>query len=202
MMKNFPWQIACLGLLSILIFFAAVQTGAEENLSAAANTATNNISIEEKQSANQSDESKNNVLNEKSDANKADEKEKKDIVAPKKPLVIDGLVLTETERKVFELTNDERRKRGLPTLRLDRRLMESARRQANWMARTGIFKHGASGYAENIAMGQRSSFDVIIAWMNSSGHRQNMMSRGHGAIGVGSYRGFNGAMYWCQQFAR
>jgi len=128
--------------------------------------------------------------------------EKDKTESARKPLVVDGLVLTETERRVFELTNAERAKRGLPALRLDRRLMESARRQANWMARTGIFKHGSSGHAENIAMGQRSSLAVVMAWMNSSGHRQNMMNRGHGAIGIGSYRGYNGAMYWCQQFAR
>jgi uncharacterized protein YkwD len=122
--------------------------------------------------------------------------------AAKKPLVIDGLVLTDAERRVFELTNAERQKRGLPALRLDRRLMESARRQANWMARTGIFRHGNSGFAENIAMGQRSSRDVVIAWMKSTGHFRNMMNRSHGAIGIGSYRGKNGAMFWCQQFSR
>ena len=122
--------------------------------------------------------------------------------AVKKPLVIDGLVLTDSERRVFELTNMERRKRGLPTLRLERRLMESARRQANWMARTGIFRHGNSGFAENIAMGQRSSRDVVVAWLNSSGHFRNMMNRSHGAIGIGSFRGANGALFWCQQFSR
>ena len=122
--------------------------------------------------------------------------------AVKKPLVIDGLVLTDSERRVFELTNMERKKRGLPALRLDRRLMESARRQANWMARTGIFRHGNSGFAENIAMGQRSSRDVVIAWLNSAGHFRNMMNRNHGAIGIGSYRGPNGALFWCQQFSR
>jgi len=125
-----------------------------------------------------------------------------DAESTEKPLVIDGLVLTDAERRVFELTNAERQKRGLPALRLDRRLMESARRQANWMARTGVFKHGNSGYAENIAMGQRNGRDVVIAWMNSSGHFRNMMNRGHGAIGIGSYRGSNGTMYWCQQFSR
>ena len=127
---------------------------------------------------------------------------KTDAEEAKKPLVIDGLALTDAERQVLELTNVERKRRGLPALRVDRRLMESARRQANWMARTGAFRHGNSGFAENIAMGQRSSRDVVIAWMNSSGHFRNMMNRGHGAIGIGAYRGKNGAMYWCQQFSR
>ena len=130
------------------------------------------------------------------------EEAKTDAEEAKKPLVIDGLALTDAERQVLELTNVERKRRGLPALRVDRRLMESARRQANWMARTGAFRHGNSGYAENIAMGQRSSRDVVVAWMNSSGHFRNMMNRGHGAIGIGAYRGKNGAMYWCQQFSR
>ena len=125
-----------------------------------------------------------------------------DAESTEKPLVIDGLVLTDAERRVFELTNAERQKRGLPALRLDRRLMESARRQANGMARSGIFRHGNSGFAENIAMGQRSSRHVVTAWMNSSGHFRNMMSRNHGAIGIGVCSGKNGALYWCQQFSR
>jgi len=133
------------------------------------------------------------INNDKKDANK---------VEAAKVTVIDGLVLSDAERRVFDLTNAERRKRGLPVLRLERRLMESARRQANWMARTGIFQHGHSGFAENIAMGQRSGLDVVIAWMNSSGHRRNMLNSGYGAIGIGSYRGQNGALYWCQQFSR
>ena len=125
-----------------------------------------------------------------------------DAEAAPKPLVIDGLVLTDAERRVFELTNAERHKRGLPALRLDRRLMESARRQANWMARTGIFRHGNANVAENIAMGQRSSREAVISWINSSGHFRNMMNRSHGAIGIGSFRGRNGTLYWCQQFTR
>jgi len=124
------------------------------------------------------------------------------IVTSRQPLVIDGLVLTEDESKVFELTNAERAKRGLPALRLSRRLMESARRQANWMSRTGIFKHGNSGYAENIAMGQRSSREVVIDWMNSVGHFRNMMNRNHGEIGIGCCYGKNGTLFWCQQFSR
>ena len=122
--------------------------------------------------------------------------------ATPKPLVVDGLVLTDAERRVFELTNAERQKRGLPPLRLDRRLMESARRQAKWMSRTGIFRHGNSGFAENIAMGQRSSLAVVVAWLNSSGHFRNMMNRSHDAIGIGACRGKNGALFWCQQFSR
>ena len=137
-----------------------------------------------------------------SDSETEAEKPKTEVEEAKKPLVIDGLALTDAERQVLDLTNVERKRRGLPALRVDRRLMESARRQANWMARTGAFRHGNSGYAENIAMGQRSSRDVVVAWMNSSGHFRNMMSRGHGAIGIGAYRGKNGAMYWCQQFSR
>ena len=149
-----------------------------------------------------SDDSQQETAATESESPAEAEESKTDAEEAKKPLVIDGLALTDAERQVFELTNVERKRRGLPALRVDRRLMESARRQANWMARTGAFRHGNSGFAENIAMGQRSSRDVVVAWMNSSGHFRNMMNRGHGAIGIGAYRGKNGAMYWCQQFSR
>ncbi len=143
-------------------FVVAASAWAEEN-------ASENAQNETKAEQTQKDEARHEVAAEQQSENQVDEE--------KKPLVIDGLVLTDAERRVFELTNSEREKRGLPALKLDRRLMESARRQANWMARTGIFRHGNSGYAENIAMGQRSSKEVVVAWMNSSGHFRNMMNR-------------------------
>ncbi|MDR1958980.1 MAG: CAP domain-containing protein [Planctomycetaceae bacterium] len=118
------------------------------------------------------------------------------------PLEVEGLPLTPQERQVYELTNQERTHRGLPPLKLSRLLVESARRHASWMARTGAFQHGHSGFAENIAMGQPSGFAVVRAWMNSTGHMRNMLNRGHGCIGIGVFVGHNGRLYWCQQFSR
>jgi uncharacterized protein YkwD len=54
--------------------------------------------------------------------------------------------------------------------------------------------------AENIAMGQPHSSDVVQAWMNSPGHRANILNFGHRRIGVAAFRSDGGAIFWCQQF--
>ena len=55
---------------------------------------------------------------------------------------------------------------------------------------------------ENIAWGQRSPQEVMNAWMNSSGHRANIMNPDFTTIGVGYYENANGTDYWCQLFTR
>ena len=50
---------------------------------------------------------------------------------------------------------------------------------------------------ENIAMGQRTPQEVVNAWMNSSGHRANILSKDFTHIGVGHHASGN---YWTQQF--
>lgn len=118
------------------------------------------------------------------------------------PSVVDGLILTKAERSVIAITNLERTRRGAKPLMPDRNLMESARKHAAWMSVSGVFRHGNARAAENIAMGQRSSNSAMKSWMNSSGHRSNLLASGHGRIGVGAYQSAGGQMYWCQQFVR
>ncbi len=118
------------------------------------------------------------------------------------PEEVDGLLLTIAERSVIAITNSERARRGLRPLLPDRKLMESARRHAAWMSVTGIFRHGNARAAENIAMGQRTSAAAMRSWMNSTGHRQNLLASNHGKIGVGAYLSPGGQLYWCQQFVR
>ena len=55
---------------------------------------------------------------------------------------------------------------------------------------------------ENIAWGQRSPEEVMEAWMNSSGHRANIMNPNFTTIGVGYYENAKGIDYWCQLFTR
>ena len=62
--------------------------------------------------------------------------------------------------------------------------------------------HTSDPVAENIAMGQPHSSDVVRCWMNSSGHRANILNSGHGRIGVAAFRTDNGTIFWCQQFRR
>jgi uncharacterized protein YkwD len=101
---------------------------------------------------------------------------------------------------LIELTNAERTERGLPPLEVDPELMKSARKHCTWMVRSGSFRHTSAAVAENIAMGQRSASAAVRSWMNSSGHRANMLSRRHGKIGVAGYVNDDGTAYWCQQF--
>jgi uncharacterized YkwD family protein len=118
------------------------------------------------------------------------------------------------EQKVFELTNQERAKNGVPALKLDTELSKVAREKSNDMKKNGYFDHNSPTYGspfdmmkkfgisyrtagENIAMGQRSPEEVVKAWMNSEGHRKNILNASFTHIGVGHVAEGN---YWTQQF--
>jgi uncharacterized protein YkwD len=111
-----------------------------------------------------------------------------------------GLELLPIEHNVVSYTNARRAQRGLPPLQIDLQLMDSARRHAAWMARRRSLQHTTATVAENIAMGQASSQEAVQDWMNSPGHRANILNSSHARIGVGAYRGADGQIYWCQQF--
>ena len=85
---------------------------------------------------------------------------------------------------------------------LDFGLLGSARRHAHWMSRNHTMQHTSAPVAENIAMGQNSPQEVVNTWMNSSGHRANMLNSGYSRIGVAAYRSSSGTVFWCQQFSR
>lgn len=106
------------------------------------------------------------------------------------------------EANIISYTNQERQRYGLPPLEVDRRLMLSARRHCAWMARRHALVHTSQPVAENIAMGQRHSHEAVRDWMNSPGHRANILNRNHRRIGVAAYRTPSGTIFWCQQFGR
>jgi uncharacterized protein YkwD len=106
------------------------------------------------------------------------------------------------ELAIVEKTNAERVRNGLPPLQLDPKLVDTARRHTWWMTCSHSLQHGSYPVAENIAMGQRSSQEVVTCWMNSSGHRANILNRGHRRIGVAAYTTSSGTTYWCQQFTQ
>jgi uncharacterized protein YkwD len=103
--------------------------------------------------------------------------------------------------RVIEHTNRQRARYGLRPLRVDFGLIRSARRHTQWMTRNHTLQHSA-GVAENIAMGQGSPTEVLNTWMNSSGHRANILNAGYNRIGVAAYRTPQGTIFWCQQFMR
>ena len=104
------------------------------------------------------------------------------------------------ESAVIERTNNERMRRGLRPLALDFGLLASARRHAAWMTNRRNLQHTNQPVAENIAMGQNSSAEVVSDWMSSPGHRANILNASYSRIGVAAYTASNGQVYWCQQF--
>jgi uncharacterized protein YkwD len=77
--------------------------------------------------------------------------------------------------------------------------MNGARNHARWMAHNRNLTHGR-GVAENIGMGQTSASEAVTSWMQSSGHRANILDGGHTRIGVALAHSPDGTAYWCQQF--
>ncbi|PMC37516.1 sporulation protein [Bacillus sp. UMB0899] len=122
--------------------------------------------------------------------------------------------LSQYEQQVVDLTNQERAKQGLPALKVDLELSKVAREKSLDMQKNNYFSHTSPTYGspfdmmkqfgisyraagENIAKGQRTPQEVVNAWMNSSGHRQNILSKNFTHIGVGYVAEGN---YWTQQF--
>ncbi len=117
-----------------------------------------------------------------------------------KPAAPQAPAMFPVEEQVLAATNAQRARYGLRPLKADGRLLGSARRHCNWMANSGAFQHTSAPVAENIAMGQRSANEVLVSWMNSPGHRANILGRGYTRIGVAAYTRPNGSIYWVQQF--
>lgn len=120
-------------------------------------------------------------------------------------------------KEVVELVNAERAKEGLAPLTIDLKVQAAAMVRAKECEQrfshtrpngssfaTALKEQGVSyrSSGENIAWGQRSPEEVMKAWMNSSGHRANIMNPNFTTIGVGYYENANGTDYWCQLFTR
>ncbi len=115
-------------------------------------------------------------------------------------LAAEDLSLLPIEQNVVRKTNVARARLGLAPLTIDGQLMQSARFHTGWMARNGRLQHTSQPVAENIAAGQSSSTEAVQDWLNSPGHRANMLNMRYRRIGVAAYRSPNGQVYWCQQF--
>ncbi len=123
------------------------------------------------------------------------------------------------ENEVIRLTNIERTKNGLPALKANWQLSRCARYKSQDMINKNYFAHQSPTYGspfdmiesfgismaaggENIAMGQRTPKEVVAAWMNSPGHRGNILSTSFTEIGAGCAKDKNGSYYWTQMFIR
>ena len=116
--------------------------------------------------------------------------------------------------EVVRLVNAERAKEGLAALQMDSSLNSAAQVRAKEIVTsfshtrpngsncfTALSEAGIkyNGSGENIAYGQKTPAEVVNAWMNSAGHRANIMSSKFTKIGVGCHNS-NGTYYWSQFF--
>jgi uncharacterized protein YkwD len=104
------------------------------------------------------------------------------------------------EYEVVDKVNHERRIRGLNPLRVTQNLMDSARRWSGRQAEQRKMYHSNWGIAENVAYGQQGPSDVMRAWLNSPGHRANILNPGYSEIGVGIVMSSGGQPYYTQHF--
>jgi uncharacterized protein YkwD len=108
--------------------------------------------------------------------------------------------LISVEKAILDGTNAQRARYGLPPLTLDAGLERTARAHAAWMTNSHNLQHSSYGVAENIAWGQRTADEAMNSWMNSSGHRANILNGSYRRIGVAAYTASDGSCFWCQQF--
>ncbi len=106
-----------------------------------------------------------------------------------------------TEITLATCINETRIRHGLPALIIDSRLMQSARKHCAWMVRARRLEHTSQPVAENIALGQATASEAVYSWLNSPGHRANLLGR-YSRVGVAAYTGQDGRAYWCMQLSR
>lgn len=104
------------------------------------------------------------------------------------------------ESEIITRTNAERARYGLPALAIDPALQTQARNHTAWMTNNRTLQHSFAPVGENIGVGQRSSQEIVTAWMNSSGHRANILNGGYHRIGASAYTARDGSIYWCEEF--
>ena len=120
--------------------------------------------------------------------------------------------LTKDEREILKLTNLVRKKHGLGKLELDTRLVATARDHCLDMQKHNFFAHespvegkqnpfdrailfGTTANAENLAAGEATPAEVVQGWLDSPGHRSNLLQPDMQRTGVGRVGGYWTALY-------
>lgn len=110
--------------------------------------------------------------------------------------------------EVLNQVNQQRAAAGLSGLTMDEELLSTAMMRAAELS--ALFSHtrptgqncftaSSKMRGENIAVGQTDASQVMNSWMNSSGHRSNILGSGYKSIGIGCFK-TNGITYWVQCF--
>ena len=133
---------------------------------------------------------------------------------PSKPNTSVDSSVSDYEKEVVELINEIRKEYGLSELKINTELCAVARAKSQDMKDNNYFSHTSPTYGspfdmmktfgisyrtagENIAMGYRTPEAVVNAWMNSEGHRANILNASYKEIGMGHVSSGN---YWTQMF--
>ncbi|WP_423219157.1 SafA/ExsA family spore coat assembly protein [Caloramator australicus] len=141
------------------------------------------------------------------------------LIYPGQKIKIPVIETKSLESEVVRLVNIERAKVGLPPLKENWQLSRIARYKSQDMINKNYFSHYSPTYGspfqmiesfglrfsaagENIAMGQRTPQEVMNAWMNSPGHRSNILNPTYTEIGVGLAKDKAGRCYWTQMFIK
>ncbi len=150
------------------------------------------------------------------DNNKPENPDAPDNNQPENPSLPD----TDTEnadfvRQVVDLVNRERAKAGLSPVTADTSIQAAAQVRAREIEKsfshtrpngssfsTALTQQGVTyrGSGENIAWGQKTPEQVMNGWMNSEGHRANILNKNFTKIGVGYHQNASGTNYWTQLF--
>ena len=126
--------------------------------------------------------------------------------------------INETAKQTARLVNLERAKVGLPSLVVDAPLSKIATIKAEDLNKNEYFAHKSPTYGdpwdmaahfgysyrsfgENIAFGQETPEEVVKAWMNSPGHKANILNKDYTNIGAGITKNAQGRIYWVHMFS-
>lgn len=137
-----------------------------------------------------------------------------DDISPDDQPIAEGDI-SQQAKEVLSLVNAERKKQGLSSLTLSSKLTAVANEKARDMAENNYFSHTSPTYGspfqmlqqygiryrtagENIAYNQQTAEQVMNDWMNSSGHRANILNDSFTEIGIGYYS--KGNPYWVELF--
>ncbi len=130
-------------------------------------------------------------------------------------------VMSAQEQSIVDLVNQQRQQAGLAPLEVSSQLIKEAQIHSNDMAALGDMEHTLPGAAlpaledrakyvgynysylgENIAFNYPDANSVMDAWMNSPGHRANILDPNYTQIGVGISHDSQGELYYTQEFGK
>lgn len=121
----------------------------------------------------------------------------------------------ETRQDLLRLHNKERLENQRRALKLNPKLTAAAQAYAEYLAKSGKFSHTAKGtvssrvkragydpkaVGENIAVGQKAASTVVSSWMQSKGHKKNLMNQRFSEVGFGIARDKDGRLVWVTDF--